>query len=73
MSADQFLPAFILICSKCAVRRLGTTVAFIRALSGGSALVGHRGYLLSMLEAAVEYIACFGTDKLRRSSAISYQ
>lgn len=57
MAADDFLPIFIFVLSRCHLRHVVLTQQVISETMGAHATLGETGYYATMLEAAVAYIA----------------
>ncbi|KAF1314539.1 hypothetical protein FI667_g16595, partial [Globisporangium splendens] len=59
MAADDFLPIFICILSRCQLRNVVVTRHLISETMISAMMIGETGYYATMLEAAVGYIASF--------------
>uniref|UniRef100_K3WR45 VPS9 domain-containing protein n=1 Tax=Globisporangium ultimum (strain ATCC 200006 / CBS 805.95 / DAOM BR144) TaxID=431595 RepID=K3WR45_GLOUD len=59
MAADDFLPIFICILSRCQLRNVVITRHLISETMISAMMIGETGYYATMLEAAVGYIASF--------------
>lgn len=57
MAADDFLPIFIFVLSRCHLRHVVLTQQVISETMAAHATLGEMGYYATMLEAAVAYIA----------------
>lgn len=61
MAADDFLPIFIFVLSRCHLRHVVLTQQVISETMAAHATLGETGYYATMLEAAVAYIASVET------------
>jgi hypothetical protein len=63
MSADDFLPIFILVLTRCRLRSVVISRHLISETMISAMMIGETGYYATMLEAAIGYVASFDFDE----------
>lgn len=64
LAADDFLPIFVFVLCNCSLKNLVITRGFLSETMINAIGMGEKGYYVTMLEAAVEYIASFSHPEL---------